>query len=94
MYARVGLTSGEIVVSDIVPDREMQALINETGGLLGSGEYIDVRVEDVDDAIAFITALWSRVMGDSGSKISVLVDGENITYRGSQVAWFRIMKES
>lgn len=93
MHARIGLLNGEIIVGDDLSHKELQDLIDESDGLLGSGDFEHARVEDVDDAIAFMTRILHMAYDDQeNGKFNVLVSGENVVYDSCDVAWFRIVQ--
>lgn len=93
MHVRFGLTNGEIVVSDNLDLAEMEEHIAEHDGRMGSGDYKDVRVESVDDAIAFMDQMWTRFIGAGGAGITVMIRNEQRRIDGDDVAWFRWVKE-
>jgi hypothetical protein len=93
MYTRVGLVSGGIVISDDFPEKEMEDWLSENDGLVGTGDFENVRCENIEDAIAFANNVLQIALTDreTGS-ITVLVNGEDIKYPSTEVAWFRIVR--
>lgn len=93
MYVRVGLTNGEILNSDVWPDEQINDFISERGGLLGSGDFAQTRVESVDDALAFLERVLNLALIDhDDGKVSIVVNGETLEYAANEVGWVRIVR--
>ena len=93
MHTRVGLTDGRIIVSDDYPASFIQGHIDENDGQIGSLDYADVRVEDVEDAIAFIEQMWAKMIADPDATFTVMYGGEEVAFPGNEVAWFRVVRD-
>lgn len=89
MHMRLGLTNGDIIVSDDWSREECEAHIAEHNGLLGSKGYLNVRVESVEDTLAFMEAIFVRIAGDEDGTFGVEVNGITREFPTNEVAWWR-----
>jgi hypothetical protein len=92
MHMRLGLVNGEIIESDYFTDAQIMDEISEADGRIGNGYMADVRVESIEDVIAFMEAslLNTRI---NGGVFTILINGENERYDSDEVAWFRMVRD-
>lgn len=93
MHARLGLLDGDIIISDDFSEIDMENYIAEHDGRIGNGDYENVRVENLDDAMAFVNTLMSIAMSDRETgKVTIVVNQRSKEYRSDEVAWFRVIR--
>lgn len=93
MYVRLGLMSGEIVESDDYADDQLEALIAENDGRLGTDDWSRVRVENIDDALAFMARVIDISLDDrENGTINTEVNGQTLQFASSDVAWVRVVR--
>lgn len=93
MYVRLGLINGDIMVSDDWDLNQISSQISDNDGRLGTGDFAEARVENVEDAIALMERIITlALISPSTGWVSIDVDGETLNYKSTEVAWYRIVR--
>ena len=94
MHFRFGLVDGEIVESGALDFDEIQPEIDKVDGLVGTGDFHRVCVEDPEDLIAFLCSIYDRIIADPATGDLTVEDkfGNSRKFLGEQLAWYRLVR--
>lgn len=92
MHIRLGDTDGNIYVSNEYTNSQMLDYIDERGGRLGDGHFANVRVENLEDAFAFIERVLDATLADDDGKVTLEVGDETLRFKSKNVGWFRVVR--
>lgn len=92
MHIRLGLNNGLILSSDDISDAALEDAISEVDGRIGSGDFKIVRVEGIEDALAFQTRVLNLALSGVDGTVSIEIAGQIHEFKSREVGWFRVVR--
>ena len=92
MYFKIGCVDGKEYLSDAFPVEDIQEMLDETGGYIGTDDLKDKKFETVDEVIDLVASFAKYDSSNNTQFITLTIDGRDRIFNSRHIIWFEAVR--